>query len=64
MSDNSCDRPPTKGEVILKIFKMSFAFLDKNKVEAVILFIGLGLGTAFYGLTLNNGLDKIIEIIK
>jgi hypothetical protein len=60
-----CDRPKTKLELFFKFFKAFFKYLDQNKLEAVIFFIGIAGAMILSATTLNlNKIKAIVEILK
>ena len=62
--NNACERPPTKWEILKDILFRFIRFLDDNKVESCILFIGIGIGLALVGFSYNQDLSKILESLK
>lgn len=57
-----CDRPKTKLELFFDFFKIFFRYLDQNKIEAIIFFLGLSGAMVASAIALN--LDKVKEIIE
>ena len=57
-----CEKPKTKLEFIFDFIKIFFRYLDNNKMEAVIFFIGFSLAMIACAITIN--IDKISQIIE
>jgi hypothetical protein len=60
-----CERPKTKLELFFDVFKIFFKYLDNNKMEAVIFFIGMSGAMVAISIASNiEKIKKIVELIK
>ena len=62
---SECERPKTKIELFFEAFKIFFRYLDRNKLEAVILSFGVAGFLIAIGITKNiEKVKEIVEILK